>query len=140
MPLANAVRVVRTYLAGEFPDIRVLTETPHDLARELPVIRVRRIGGQDTVLTLDVANIDVDAYAIGEAAATALAEQVRTSLRLNAEGQTIAGVEETQLTPAEPPALIAQVDTISAPKWVPYDNTALRRISATYRIAIRSIP
>lgn len=128
MPLANAVQVVRTYLAGAFPDARVVTETPNDLVKELPVIRVRRIGGHDAVYTLDVATIDVDAYEGDEVKAYGLAEQIRTSLRLHAEGQTVDG------------ALIAQVDTISAPKWVPYDNTALRRISATYRIAIRSIP
>lgn len=128
MSLASATAVVRTYLAGQFPTARVVTETPADMTGEPPVIRVRRIGGSDTVYTLDVANLDVDTYAVGEPAAYDLAEQVRTSLRLHAEGQTVDG------------ALIAEVATISAPKWVPYDNTALRRISATYRIAIRSIP
>lgn len=128
MALVVAELVVRTYLAGQFPDARVVTEAPGNLDEVLPCIEVGRFGGEDSIYTLDVANLDVDVYAANRPAALDLAEQVRTSLRLHAEGQEVDG------------ALIAQVATLSAPKWVPYDNTTLRRISASYRIAIRSIP
>jgi len=128
VPLVVAELVVRTYLAAQFPDARVVTERPGNLNEVLPCIEVGRFGGGDDVYTLDVANLDVDVYAATRPAALDLAEQVRTSLRLHAEGQEVDG------------ALIAQVATLSAPKWVPYDNTTLRRISASYRIAIRSVP
>jgi len=128
MPLAVAELVVRSYLAGQFPDVRVVTETPGNLANVLPCIEVNRFGGSDDIYTLDVANLDIDVFAASRADAYMLAEQVRTNLRLHAEGQEVDG------------ALIAQVATLSAPKWVPYDNTTMRRISASYRIAIRSIP
>lgn len=128
MPLAVAELVVRTYLAGQFPAARVVTETPSNLADVVPCIEVGRFGGGDGVWTLDVANIDIDVYHSSRAAALDYAEQVRTSLRLHAEGQEVNG------------ALIAQVATLSAPKWVPYDDTNIRRINAAYRIAIRSIP
>lgn len=128
MPLVVAELVVRNYLAGQFPTARVVTETPENLSDVLPCIEVMRFGGSDDVYTLDLANIDVDVYAVDRPSALDLAEQVRTSLRLHAEGQVVNG------------ALIAQVTTLSAPKWVPYDNTTLRRISASYRIAIRSVP
>lgn len=128
MPLIVAELVVRNYLAGQFPAARVVTETPGNLADVVPCIEITRYGGGDDVYTLDVANLDVDVYHSSRAAALDYAEQVRTSLRLHAEGQQVNG------------ALIAQVATLSAPKWVPYDNTNIRRISASYRIAIRSIP
>jgi len=126
--LAAAESVIRAWLAQQFPNARVVTETPADLVDVLPCIRVERFGGSDDVYTLDVANIDVDCYDATREAARSLAEDVRTALRLSAEGQSVNG------------ALIAQVTTISAPTWTPYDNTNLRRFTASYRIAIRSIP
>ena len=35
---------------------------------------------------------------------------------------------------------MAAVSTINAPRWVPYDNTDLRRFVASYRITVRSVP
>lgn len=128
MPLAVAEQVLVEYLTGQFPTARVLTETPADLGAELPCIQVVRFGGSDDVYTLDVINCDIDVYAADRLSGLQLAEQIRTSLRLHAEGQEVNG------------AFIAQVGTLSAPKWVPYDNTTMRRISASYRIAIRSVP
>jgi hypothetical protein len=127
MPYVDAVQVARTYLAGVFTAARVLTELPADLGDVLPVIRVSRIGGNKIEYVLDFANLDIDIYddpkTIHEQA-----EQVRKSLLVDAEGQQAAG------------GFIAGVEEISGPKVVPYDNTALRRISTTFRIAIRSTP
>jgi hypothetical protein len=106
----------------------VVTETPANLADVLPVIEVTRFGGSDEVIVLDSANIDVDVYAATRDAARTLGEQVRTALRLHLPGYASAG------------AAVQSVTTISAPRWVPYDNTNLRRFNAAYRITIHSIP
>lgn len=135
--LVSAESLVRGWLATQFPSpIRVVTELPADLAAS-QVIQVTRFGGSDDLLVLDTANIDIDVYAaatntVGGAssrsAAETLAEQVRTALRLHLPGVSTGG------------GFVASVTTISAPRWVPYDNTALRRFVASYRITIRSIP
>jgi hypothetical protein len=127
-PLVSAEPFVRSWLAAQFPTARVVTETPANLADVLPVIEVTRFGGSDEVIVLDSANIDVDVYAATRDAARTLGEQVRTALRLHLPGYASAG------------AAVQSVTTISAPRWVPYDNTSLRRFNAAYRITIHSIP
>lgn len=128
MPLIPAEHVVVAWLEADLTGVRVVTETPKDLATEVPLVQVVGIGGSDSVLTLDTATIDVDAFALTREAARDLAERARTSMRVTLPGRTVAG------------AFVARVETVSAPKWVPYDNTALRRFVATYRVDIRSIP
>lgn len=134
VPLVSAEPFIRTWLATQFPSpTRVVTETPADLGTA-PTIQVTRIGGSDTFLTVDAANIDVDTFDDdhdGKSArenARTLAEQVRTALRLHFPGYSLNG------------AAVQSVSTISAPRWVPYDNTSLRRFVASYRITIHSIP
>lgn len=128
MPLIPAEHVVVAWLDADLTGVRVVTETPKNLATEVPLVQVVGIGGSDSVLTLDTATIDVDAFALTREAARDLAERARTSMRVTLPGRTVAG------------AFVARVETVSAPKWVPYDNTALRRFVATYRVDIRSIP
>lgn len=128
MALADAELVIRTALDAEFTSARVVTETPSNLGDVLPCIQVTRFGGADDVLVLDAAHIDIDTYAATRQAAADLAEQVRTYLRLTLPGTSHGG------------GFVADVTTISAPTWTPYDNTTLRRFTASYRIAIRSIP
>lgn len=125
---ASAESVVRGWLATQFSPTRVVTELPADLAAVVPVIQVTRFGGSDGTLTLDAANIDVDTFATTRDASRSLAEQVRAALRLHLPGYAASG------------AAVQSVTTISAPRWVPYDNTALRRFVASYRITIHSIP
>ena len=126
--LASAESLVRDWLATQFNPTRVVTELPANLGDALPLIQVTRFGGSDDVLTLDAANIDVDTFGATRDAARSLGEQVRSALRLHLPGYSTgtAGVQS--------------VTTISAPRWVPYDNTNLRRFVASYRITIHSIP
>jgi len=128
VPLVAAESVIHAWLAQEFAPTRVSTETPANLADVLPYIKVERFGGSDALLVLDAANIDVEVFAADRTAARSLAEEVRTSLRSNLPGQSVAG------------GFVADVATISAPTRAPYDNTAMRRFVASYRITIRSIP
>jgi hypothetical protein len=129
MPLASSDEVTVTWLQEQFPDARVCTETPANLLDVLPVIQVQTIGGADQELPLDFATVDVDVFASGPIATSALAEQVRTSLRVTLPGKPVAG------------AFVARVDTVVKPHYVYYsDDALLRRYVATYRMAIRSVP
>ena len=128
VPLADAETLVRGWLATQFPSpTRVVTELPADLGA-VPTIQVTRFGGSDDWITLDAANIDVDTFAATRDASRSLAGQVRSALRLHLPGYAANG------------AAVQSVTTISAPRWVPYDNTSLRRFVASYRITIHSIP
>jgi hypothetical protein len=133
-PLADAETLVRGWLTTQFPSpIRVVTELPADLGA-VPTIQVTRIGGSDDVIVMDAANLDVDTFDVAHDGLSArenartLAGQVRSALRLHLPGYAAGGVA------------VQSVTTISAPRWVPYDNTTLRRFVATYRITIHSIP
>ena len=135
--LASAETLVAAWLRAQFSPTRVVVELPANLADVLPVIQVTRFGGSDDVITLDSANIDIDVFAsaantVGGAssrsAAETLSEQVRSALRLHLPGYAASG------------AAVQSVTTISAPRWVPYDNTSLRRFVASYRITIHSTP
>jgi len=126
--LVAAEAFVRTWLAAQFPSARVVTELPANLGDVLPVIQVTRFGGSDDFLTLDAANIDIDTFAASRDDARSLGEQVRTALRLHFPGYAAGG------------GAVQSVTTISAPRWVPYDNTGLRRFVASYRITIHSVP
>lgn len=123
---AIAETVLTTWLKAAFPLARVVTELPANLATVVPCIQVTRFGGGDDVITLDAAHIDIDCYAVDRTTARDLAEQIRTSLRFQLPGQIVAG------------GTVAQVSTIAAPSWTPYDNTALRRFVASYRVVIHS--
>lgn len=139
-PLVDAEVFVRDWLATQFaaPAYRVVTELPANLGEVLPVIEVSRFGGSDDSLVTDDANIDIDVYAaavnaVGGAskrdAARLLSGQVRSALRLHFPGYANGG------------AAVQSVTTISAPRWLPYDNVSeLRRYNAAYRITIHSIP
>jgi hypothetical protein len=127
-PLVSAEGFIRDWLAAQFAPTRVVTELPANLADVVPLLQVTRFGGQDDFITLDAANIDIDAFAVGRDAARTLAEQARTAVRLHLPGYASGG------------AAVQSVTTISAPRWVPYDNTSLRRFVASYRITIHSIP
>lgn len=108
--------------------VRCGVDTPADLTA-LPVVVVRRLpAGGDQTLTLDQAIVDVDVYHQDRASSRLLSEQIRSDLRLRLNGYTSGG------------GTVARVETAAAPGWVPYDNTALRKFTATYRITVHSAP
>lgn len=107
---------------------RTVTEIPSDLAAELPLAQVQRIAGADTIITLDQAIVDVDVFAVDRASAHVLAEQIRTDFRTNLTGYRFGG------------GTVALVETITGPGWLAYDNTNLRRYTASYRVTVHSAP
>lgn len=120
----TAERVLTTWLAQQFSDARVATETPSNLADVLPCIVVTRFGGSDDAFwTYDNASMDFDCYDVDRVGARTLAHQLRTAVRRDLPGQTVAG------------AFIARTQSINGPIWTPYDNIDVRRF--TYSAAIR---
>jgi hypothetical protein len=124
---------VDALLVGWLPDhVTATTFTtddvlPTNLAYALPLVQVVTFAGADLVPTLDESLVDVDCYAAGRDAAKTLAEQVRTAIRTLLLG-TVDGV------------VVAKTRTSLRPARRPYDNTAIRRIGATYGITVHASP
>lgn len=111
------------WLADRLGDgVVVRDELDNDLLGELPTVQVQVVGGTDDGIRLDRALVDVDVYAATRGQATALAAQIRGLFLDQLQGS------------ATETAVVGQVGTISRPVARPYENTALRRIGATYEI------
>lgn len=121
--MISAETVVVTWLTSNFPTARVVTETPAQMADDLPVIKVAAIGGGRT-LNLGLATVDVECYDATREASRTLAGQVNDSLMYLMRG-TIAG------------STVSSVATVSMPAYRPYDNTNLRRFGLTIQVALR---
>lgn len=103
--------------------VTVRAELDNNLLDELPTVQVARVpGGGDDGFRLDRALVDVDVYAADRMSATALAAEVRGLLLGSLRGSTT----DT--------AVVGRVGTITPPALRPYENTALRRVGATYEI------
>lgn len=116
--------LARTWLDSAFPDAKVSTETDTTLADNLPWIRVTRGGGADQQYVIDFPLIDVDVFHSSRIDARALAEQVRSSLILTLPGRAVGAGN------------VRFAKTILAPTWAPWDNTSLRRFTATYELTV----
>lgn len=116
------VHEVLTEVLTGLTDHEIVTRTPPDLQDHLPLIRVRRIGGPDDGLT-DVPRCDVDVYADDYDQAWALAEQVRQRMS-----------RRRVLTSA---GLMDRATTEVGPHEMPYPDSSVRLIQATYRISLR---
>jgi hypothetical protein len=100
---------------------------PADWPFTAPLGHVQRGQGEgDSVLTLDVALLDVDFYAKNADHARKAAERARTELRLNLPGYTW----ESGVT-------VSGVTTVAAPFWAPDPN--LYRRSASYRVVLHGL-
>ncbi|MFD9150590.1 phage tail termination protein [Streptomyces diastaticus] len=110
------------WLQARLPDAVVRDELDNQLLAELPTVQVQRVGGSDDGLRLDRALVDVDVYAATRAEAIALAGAVRGLLLGDLRGS------------AGEVAVVGRVATVSPPVARPYENTALRRVGATYEI------
>lgn len=100
----------------------VVTDTPGDLQQQVPLIRVRRLGGGDNRLA-DQARIVVEVYAATRAQAVAVAEQARARFG--------------QRKIRTPSGLIDRVDSEVGPNRLPYDDPDIRLVQAIYRVTAR---
>lgn len=110
------------WLQGQFPAARVVTETPADLTGNLPLVKVRRTSGDDDNVRLDRPVVDLDVFDTDVQAASALSAQIRDALLYTLPyampvGGTVTGVY-----------------TVVGPRWLPYDDTSVRRYQASYRL------
>lgn len=102
--------------------VEVTTETPPNLEARVPLIQVARIYGHDDGYRLDHPAVDVTAFATDRLTAARLAGRARESLlRLWRHG-------------AFQEAVVTDVTISTAPRWLPYDNLAVRRYVATYHL------
>lgn len=105
----------------------VRDELDNELLNELPTVQVQRIGGSDDGFRLDRALVDVDVYAASRGEGLALAATARGLLLTRLPGA------------ATGTAVVGAVRTLSAPAARPYENTALRRIGATYELNVHPV-
>lgn len=115
------------WLDGQLTGVTVRVELDNSLPDELPTVQVERVTGDDDGFRMDRALVDVNVYASTRLAATALAAQVRGLLLTRLRGSTT----DT--------AVVGRVATIAAPGWRPYENTALRRVGATYEMFLHPV-
>jgi hypothetical protein len=112
------------WLEDTIEDVRASTETPPDLGGQLPWLQVVRIGGPYDGYRIDRPTVDIAAFDATGPEASALAAQVQVLMHEQfARGQVGS-------------AVISRVETVTGPHWVPYDNPAMRRYEATYRLAV----
>lgn len=116
--------LARTWLVTELPG-RVVTVLPARLEESLPVTRLSRGPGADDGIT-DAPLLDVETFAATRAQMWQLAEQTRQLLHQMA-GRAVYG------------HLVDTVDTATGPVWVSYENPAVHRAVASYRVAFRQI-
>lgn len=115
------------WLSGQL-GVRCLTDLPANLATQLPVVQVVRIGGptDDNDPNFHTPTVSVDCFAVDRAAATALSQQADDALRKVLPGVTTGG------------ATVTKVQTISGASWRPWDDLALRRFGASYALHLKT--
>lgn len=126
LPYVDVERLLVPWLGSQC-QCRVLTDLPADLERQVPLLQIARVGGNDIRPGLDVVGLEVDAYGPNRGSAVALAENARHALRFVLPNTQIDG------------AVFTRVDTVEAPAFRPYDNTGLRRFGASYRLVVHIV-
>ncbi|MFF4791823.1 hypothetical protein ACFY2M_19140 [Streptomyces sp. NPDC001276] len=112
-----------TRATSRFPQAVVRDELDNKLLNELPTIQVQQVpGGGYDGLRLARFLVDIDVYAATRAAAIDLARGVHDWATRELRGS------------ASATAVIGRVAALSLPAPRPYENTALRRVGATYEI------
>lgn len=113
--------VLVTYLQAQNLG-RVVTELPADLKNAAPVIQVARVTGGDDSFRLDGPVVDIDTFATTRAASWALSQQILTLLKTDLRGKVVAN------------AVVTKAATIAGPRWLAFDDTNVRRYSASYQL------
>lgn len=113
------------WLRARHPSARVVNELPSTLEQALPLLCVRVVpgGGDDGVS--GEALLDVEAFAATRTAMWELADAAHESM-LAARGRSAGGL------------VIDDVVADSLPGFVTYNNPAVRRTVATYRLTRRA--
>lgn len=121
---ADVEALLVTYLSTQFPDYRICTELPGSITET--TVQVVRIAGTESPV-LDTATVSVDVYAADRLTSNDASKKVRAALNVG----KLAGYTHGSAT-------VANIVTIGAPGWRPYDDTDVRRVGATYAITIHN--
>lgn len=117
------------YLSSAVNYARFSVATPQDLLTKLPFVQIRRTGGADDNIT-DTARVDVDSLTSTDptnpnyAQARKLAEDIRTAMH-RLRHTTVGSL------------FIDDVDVITAPMWLDYDDEHVTRMIASYQVRSR---
>lgn len=123
---ADAELVVTEHLRASLPGVRVVTSLPGNLEAVLPVVRVTRGPGSDDSVT-DSPVMDVESFTAGRDGMWDVAEDAREAMHA-LRGKAVSG------------RLVDTVQTTTGPVWVDYENPAVERIVASYRLDQRRTP
>ncbi|WP_345620032.1 hypothetical protein [Streptomyces ziwulingensis] len=108
---------------ARFPDAVVRDELDNNLLNELPTIQINQIpAGDDDGVRLARMLVDIDVYAVTRADAIGVARDVHVWVTGELRGSSSSTL------------VIGRTGAITLPAIRPYENTALRRVGATYEI------
>jgi hypothetical protein len=122
---ADVEKILVGWLAGVL-SVRCMTEAPGNLGAVLPAIRVTRSGGDDLLPTFERPFVDLDCFGATRSAASLLARRAHDAMLLLLPGLFVDG------------AVVARVASMAGPSWAAWDNTDLRRFTASYQLLIKS--
>lgn len=120
---------VETLLTSWGPTVveaRWVTERPADLAGNVPLVLVRRVGGPDTDPTISLATVDLEYYQRDRVSAGDGAEALRKALRYQLPGYTTTD------------GVVAKVSVLSGPAWRPYDDPNVTRYGLSCQLALHT--
>ena len=121
--LADIELELITRATDRFPDAVVRDELDNNLLNELPTIQINQIpGGDDDGIRLARMLVDIDVYAATRADAITLAKDVHQWVTGELRGSSTDSL------------VIGRTGALTLPAVRPYENTALRRVGATFEI------
>lgn len=137
----SAPLLLRSWTAGRFPPLRVVTETPDKLQSILglvpgvaataeAVVRVERFGGPRAI-TLDHPLLDVDVFALDLDTADRTCGAVCDAWEFDLPGQFIDAAADGR-------AVVAKVTITSGPSRRPVTDSALVRVGASAQIILHA--
>lgn len=102
--------------------VRFVTDLPSDLAGAVPLCRLWDVGGgsDDNLYRFATPTVVVDSFAADRPGAVALSQRVEQWFRVTLPGSTLSG------------STVTKVQTLTRATWRPWDDTDVRRYSATY--------
>lgn len=125
--LPDVEKVLAGWLSGQMTQIRVCTDLPADLVGAVPLLQVLRATGAVSHRNQDHAFVDLNAFAIDDAGASALAIQAETLL-LNTRNLTTTG------------AVVRNAASVVRPRRLSYANTNVRLYAASYSLRLHPVP
>lgn len=105
---------------------RAVTEAPTDLAGQVPLVRITRIGGPMTATGFDQPTVDFDCFEVKGPKAKTLAIALASAVLYQLPGFS------------NPYGTVLETVIRSGPAWRPWENQALRRFGFTAAMSVHS--